>query len=223
MKISASYLCSTIGRKQFVGLTGLGLSLFVLTHMLGNLLIYVGPQAYNEYGHALVSNPLIYVAEAGLILAFLAHLCLALMLQLENWKARPAKYAVSASGAKGTDLISQTMWAQGIIIFGFLILHLLTFKFGTVYMVDYGSGEIRDLFRLMVEVFQSPIYVGGYLFTLLILGFHLSHGLKSALQTMGLNHPKYDKLLTCVSKGYALAVAAGFSSQPIYMFFFHQG
>lgn len=69
-----NYFSSTIGRKQMVGVAGLGLSLFVLTHMAGNLFMFIGPEAYNKYAHALTSNPLIYIAEGGLISIFLLHL-----------------------------------------------------------------------------------------------------------------------------------------------------
>jgi succinate dehydrogenase / fumarate reductase, cytochrome b subunit len=217
------WLCSTIGRKQVIGVTGLGLSLFVLAHMAGNMLMFVSPQAYNEYGHALVSNPLIYVAEAGLIAFFAGHLLLALKLAWENAVARPQRYAVAASGDKATSLVQKTLWAQGLLILVFVILHLITFKFGTVYMVDYGAGPIRDLHRLMVEVFSIPMYVVWYVVALVVLGLHLSHGLGSTFQTLGLHHPKYQGLIKCLSRGYALIVAGGFLAQPIYIFFFHQG
>ena len=122
------YWKSTIGRKQMVGLGGLALALFVLIHMLGNLLIFVGPRAYNEYSHALTSNELIYLAEAGLVLFFLVHVIFSLALQLRNWAARPQGYAVKSNGPKGTSPVKRSLWAQGIIILVFIILHLVTFK-----------------------------------------------------------------------------------------------
>ena len=154
-----NFLLSTFGRKQLVGLTGLGLSLFVLTHMAGNMLVFVGPRAYNEYGHALTSTPLIYLAEAGLVFFFTAHAYISLRLAWRNWRARPVGYAVSSHGEKRTPWIAKTLWVQGILLLVFVILHLITFKYGTYYTVNYGDGEIRDLFRLMVEVFAQPEYV----------------------------------------------------------------
>jgi len=220
MAISTSFFESAIGRKKVVGFTGLGLSLFAFTHMLGNLLIFVGPEAYNKYGHALTSNKLIYAAEAGLVLIFLLHFALALFLTFKNHQARPEKYAVTAKGLKKTNFASKTMWHQGIILLVFIVLHLITFKYGTVYMTEYDGESIRDLYRLIVEVFQSPIKVGLYVFSLLVLGYHLSHGVSSAFRSLGLSHPKY---LAKIEKGacaFAALVSLGFISQPIYIFFF---
>lgn len=213
-----SWACSTIGRKQLVGVTGIGLSLFVLSHMIGNMLILVGPQAYNEYSHALVSNPLIYIAEGGLVVLFLAHLFIALRLSWSNWKARDFKYAMRPSGEKATPLVQRSLWAQGLLILVFLILHLITFKYGAHYTADYGKGEIRDLHKLVIEVFHEPMYVGWYIVALVILGLHLSHGVGSSLQTLGIHHVRYQRHFKTISIVYALIVTAGFLSQPIYVF-----
>lgn len=218
-----NFLKSTVGRKQMVGVAGLLLSGFILTHMLGNMLIFLGPRAYNEYSHALISNPLIYLAEAGLLLFFLVHVILSLRLQLKNWASRDTRYAVMSNGQKRTSPITRTLWAQGVIILVFVVLHLLTFKYGTYYSVNYGDGEIRDLYRLMVEVFQSPGYVGWYLLCLVILGYHVSHGVASSIQTLGFNHPRYSRMIKKASIGFAVLVCAGFISQPIYVHFFLRG
>jgi succinate dehydrogenase / fumarate reductase, cytochrome b subunit len=215
--------CSTLGRKQLIGLTGVGLSLFMMIHMLENMLILVGPQAYNNYTHFLTSNPLIYLAEAGLVALFLGHIFLASAISIKNWGARTTSYAVTASGAKATSLTQRTLWAQGLLILVFLILHLITFKYGTEYSVNYGQGEIRDLHRLVIEVFKTPIYIGWYLVALVVLGFHLSHGVGSAFQTMGLHHVRYQGLIRKFSLLYAVVVAGGFIVQPLYVFFIHRG
>jgi succinate dehydrogenase / fumarate reductase, cytochrome b subunit len=218
-----TYFSATIGQKQVVAATAIGLSLFVLVHMAGNLLILVSAQAYNEYGHATVTNPLIKAAEIGLAIIFLAHTFVALRLQWLNRQARPERYAVSARGDKATGLISKTMAIQGVLIFAFVIIHLKTFKYGPEYMVDYGNGPIRDLFRLILEEFQKPGLVGWYLFAVVVLGLHLSHGIKSVFQTWGANHPRYQNAVRALAIGYALIVAGGFLSQPIYVYFFYKG
>lgn len=217
-----SYWRVTIGQKQIVAATGLGLALFVLSHMAGNLLMFKSPQAYNEYGHALVSNPLFFLAEGGLIAAFLFHASIAIRLQFINKAARPVAYAASPTGAKATDPVSKTMAIQGMIILVFVLLHLWTFKYGPHYEVDYGKGPIRDLFKLVTEVFQSPGYIAWYSFSLIVLGLHLSHGIKSVLQTFGIHHPAYQNHIKLAAVLYALLVAGGFLSQPIYMFFFYK-
>lgn len=217
------WLCSTIGRRQLIGLTGLGLSGFVLIHMLGNMLILVGPQAYNEYSHKLTSNPLIYIAEVGLLATFFGHLIFALGLSWKNFKARNTRYAMLPSGPKRTSWTQRSLWAQGLLILVFVVLHLITFKFGPEYKVNYGQGEMRDLFKLVLEVFHDPIYVGWYLFALVILLFHLSHGVGSSVQTLGIHPTRYQKAIRCLSIGYALIVFLGFVSQPLYVFFIHRG
>lgn len=215
-----NYFSSTIGRKQMVGVAGLGLSFFVLTHMMGNMLVFMGAELYNKYAHALTSNPLIYVAEAGLIAIFLIHLVLAIFLAWKNKEAKGAKYAVNPK--KNTaSFAAKTMWAQGIIILGFVVLHLNTFKYGTLYETSYDGVVMRDVFRLMIEVFSSPIYVFTYFGVLILLGMHLSHGLASSFQTLGLNGEKFDSKIKCISHAYALLVTVGFISQPFYVFFIH--
>lgn len=223
MKARHSYFASTIGSKQLVGLTGLGLSLFVLIHMLGNLLIFVSPEAYNLYSNTLITNRGIYFAEAGLLLIFLVHIGMASWVSLLNIRARSSRYARFPSGPKGTSLIARTMWAQGAVILVFTVLHLITFKFGTLYEVEYDGLVVRDLHRLVIEVFQEPVYVIWYVFALLVLGFHLSHGVASSLQTFGINHPRYNPWFKKIGYAYALIVALGFIAQPLYVYLIHKG
>lgn len=215
-----NYLMSTIGKKQMVGVAGLGLSLFVLVHMSGNLLIFAGPEAFNKYAYALTSNPLIYVAEAGLLTIFLIHLLVALGLAFYNKVAKQKKYAVAATKTKAS-YASKTLQYQGIIILAFLIWHLISFKFGPHYEVTYDGTEMRDLFTLVIEYFQNPLNVAAYVFVLFLLGMHLSHGLASSFQTLGLNGEKFDPTIQKIGKAYAFIVTAGFISQPVYVYFVH--
>lgn len=205
-----------------MALTGLGFCLFVLIHMAGNLLIFVSPEAYNKYGYQIVSNPFIYVAEAGLVLFFLIHIVKGIRLTLLSKSARPQRYAVQTSGDKAASFASKTMIHQGVVIGVFAVYHLITFKFGPHYTTTIDGAEMRDLFKLMVEVFEQPLYVAGYIFALVILGFHLSHGFSSALQTLGINHPHWTPCFKKAGWAYAALVSVGFISQPIYIFFFHR-
>ena len=222
MSRMATYLSSTIGRKQTLGIAGLGLSVFVLTHMLGNLLIFVSPEAYNQYGHALTSNPLIYAAEAGLLGIFVLHVINAIYLKFKAKFAREQSYDVTLNGEKAVSFASKTMIHTGMIILIFVVLHLITFKFGTLYTATYDGQEIRDLHRLVIEVFQSPFYVAWYILSLLALGVHLSHGVGSAFKTLGFNHPRYNPAIEKISIAYGVLIALGFISQPVYVFFIHQ-
>ena len=214
------YLSSAIGRKQIMGATGLIWSGFVLTHMLANLLIFVGPEPYNKYSHALTSNPLLYLAEIGLLVTILFHVYDGIVLTLKNRAARPQKYEMSPNGKKAARFQSRFMIFHGSILLVFLILHIITFKYGTYYSVTYNGVEMRDLHRLVLEVFQSPGYVAWYAISMLAIGLHLSHGFYSAFASLGIYHPNFSSILSKLGYVYGVAIALGFISQPLYVFFF---
>lgn len=206
-----------------MAIAGLALSLFVLSHAAGNMLLFVGPEAYNKYGHAITSNPAIYIAEAGLMAMFVGHIFYGVFLTLRNRGARETGYAVKAAGQKATTLTTKTMWIQGLVILLFVALHLWTFKFGPHYEVAYEDKTIRDLFQLVFEVFQSPVYVAWYVVSVGLLSFHLAHGVQSAIQTLGAHHPRYTARAKKISCVYGLAVGGMFALQPLYMMFIYKG
>lgn len=206
-----------------MAVAGIALSLFVFMHAAGNLFLFVSPEAYNKYGHAIVSNPLIYIAEAGLVLFFAIHIVAGVILTIKNISSRPQKYAKLAKGDKATSIANRLMAVQGMVLFGFIVIHLITFKYGEYYETSVDGAIVRDLFRLVYEVFQKPEYVFSYILCLLVLCFHLSHGLYSALQTLGFNHPKFTPKIKCASVLYGLTVATMFISQPLYMYFIYKG
>jgi succinate dehydrogenase / fumarate reductase cytochrome b subunit len=150
------FLCSTVGKKYIMGVTGLVWLGFVFAHMSGNLLMFVSPDAYNAYGHAITSGKIVYVAEVVLILALLAHIKTAISLTHQNFKARPQRYAMPTNGTKHTALASRTMAATGALVLAFVILHLASFKFGPHYETEVDGVKMRDLHRLLVEVFTQP-------------------------------------------------------------------
>ena len=211
---------SSIGRKMIMGVCGGVWAGFVFGHMAGNMLIWVSPEAYNKYGHAIVSNkPLLWGTEAILLSTILIHIVLGVVLTIKNKGARKQKYAMTPSGEKKATSASRTMIFHGSILLFFIVYHLITFKYGVEYPVTYDGVEMRDLHRLIVEVFQNPLYIGGYIVCLLLLGWHLSHGVSSLFQSLGWNHPKYTPAIKCMSYGYAIVVTAGFISQPLYVMF----
>ncbi|MGZ3773748.1 MAG: succinate dehydrogenase cytochrome b subunit [Pseudobdellovibrionaceae bacterium] len=216
----SGFLRSSVGKKYIMGITGLIWAGFVLAHMAGNLLIFVSHDAYNAYGHAITSGNIVYVAEIVLVLALISHVFTAVSLTMANKAAKETKYAVAASGEKRVSLASRTMAIQGSLILAFVISHLATFKFGTNYETTVNGVAMRDLAKLMVEVFQSPAFVGWYLVSLVLLGFHLSHGVGSSFQSLGLMEGTYRNLWKKLSYAYAIVVALGFISQPLYIFLF---
>lgn len=209
---------SSVMKKQAMGVTGLLLCGFLVSHLAGNCLIYFGPEAFNTYAHKLVTNPLIYIAEAILALIFLSHIALAARLTIENKMARPTSYYMRQATGRGSTLASSTMPITGIIILIFLVLHIIQFKFGAYYEATYDGVVMRDLYRLLIEYFSSPLAVAWYIFCMLALGLHVSHGFWSAFQSIGFNHPKYTPVLKLLAKLYALVITVGFSALPIYCY-----
>jgi len=214
-----TFLNSSVGQKFLVAITGLGLSGFVLAHMSGNLLLFVGPDAYNWYGHKLTSTPLIYVAEVGLIAFFLTHLGLTLKLTRQNRAARPvAPHQLPSNPVKQASLASRTMALSGLMVLSFVVLHLVTFKFGNYYETEIDGVVVRDLYRLVNEWFQKEWYTGFYCFCMVILFSHLSHGFSAAFQSLGLQS-RHNQTLQKVGWTFAFVVGAGFFCQPLYMYF----
>ena len=213
---SHNYFTSSIGKKQIMALTGFGLVGFTATHLLGNLLILVGPDAFNLYAYKLTSNPLIYVAEAGLAGMFFLHIALAVLLKLQNMSARPHGYYLKAKTGRGETFASSTMPYTGIILLIFIIIHLLNFKFGSNYATTLDGVQVRDLYRTVVEYFANPLYVAWYVFAMVALGIHTSHGFQSMFQSWGFNHSKYTPLIQTVSLIYGVSVAEGFSTLAIF-------
>lgn len=211
-----NYFTSSVGKKQIMALTGFGLVGFTASHLLGNLLIFLGADAFNMYAYTLTSNPLIYVAEAGLLGMFLLHILLAVLLKLQNIAARPQRYYTKVRSGRGETWASATMPYTGIILLIFVIIHLLNFKFGTNYATTVDGIEVRDLYRTVVEYFANPLYVAWYVVAMLALGLHTSHGVQSVFQTWGFNHKKYTPVIQTASLAYGLFVAAGFSILAIY-------
>ena len=216
-----SFFISSIGRKYLMGISGLGLIIFVLVHMLGNLLIFVGPKAYNLYAHQLEQGWIV-IFEIGLAALFILHIVLAFILSVKNYLSRSVAYAHPARGEKETALYQRTLLAQGALILVFVILHLITFKFGSYYETDYDGHTVRDLFRLVVEVFQQPLAFAWYLVALAVLFFHLLHGLESSIKSFGLTESTVVQVwMKRFSWMYAVLTITGYMSLPIYVFLFY--
>lgn len=217
--LSHNYVTSSIGKKQVMALTGLGLIGFTATHLLGNIAIFIGADTFNLYAHTLTSNKLIYIAEAGLMGMFVLHIILAALTRIQNVAARPQKYAVKKSTGIGETFASKTMPLTGVILLVFIILHLLNFKFGTEYSTVVDGVQMRDLYKTVIEYFANPAYVAWYVFAMAVLGFHTSHGFYSMFQSWGLDHPKYTPIIKASACAYGTVVAVGFSALAIFCYF----
>jgi succinate dehydrogenase / fumarate reductase cytochrome b subunit len=215
MSRTLQYLSSSIGKKQMMAVTGLLWCGFVLTHMLGNLLTLVSADAYNSYGHKMITNPLLPIAEIGLVVSLAAHVFFAALVVMGNRKARDRAYYVSPHGKGGTTAAAKTMQYTGVLILVFLVFHLIHFKYGVYYPTQYEGQEIRDLYRLMRETFIVPLYTAWYLLCMVVLGFHLRHALSSSLFTLGAVQENQLKKMSIL---FAVFVSLGFSINPIYFF-----
>lgn len=198
---------TSIRKKQLMAVTGLGFIGFLTGHLLGNLTIYLGPDAFDSYAeHLHALGPLVNAAEIGLLLFAIIHVGTGLLLFLQNYKARPVKY-VGKKWAGGRTIFSATMPYTGILILLFLIIHLKTFHF-----VDHDNQTIS---QIVSHAFSSVGYVLFYMFSMIVVAFHVKHGFWSAFQTLGLNHLKYMPTIFVLSALAALAAGFGFGFLPV--------
>jgi succinate dehydrogenase / fumarate reductase cytochrome b subunit len=260
MSDNKTFLKTTIGKKVLMAATGLSLVGFLTSHLVGNFLLFDsigGQEAFNNYANWLTTHPAIIPMEIGLVALFVLHIITAFKVTLAAKKARPDRYEVSKNLGKST-FASRTMVHTGSLILIFLVLHLVTFKFGVEYKVgevtaseitkmekegkskevinkiiltskasklDKGGKTIpavRDLYRTVKERFRDKLYSIIYILCMIGLGIHLCHGIKSAFQTLGLNHPKYNGFIEKVSCILAISFALGYSIFPIYFGFIAQ-
>ena len=213
------YIKSSIGKKQIVAVTGLLLILFVVGHLAGNLLIYLGPEAFNKYADKLKHlRPGLYLVEVGLLIIFIIHMWLTAVIVIENYQARGTRYSVSQAVGK-RSLATRLMPYTGTTVIVFVIWHLLDFTF-----VDHSGplsvladGLSYGLYGVVYNAFSDPLHSMFYVIAMFALGLHLSHGIQSFAQTFGFNHPNYTPVVKTVSGGLGFFIAVAFSSIPVYI------
>ena len=210
---------ATVVTKLLIAVTGLALFLYLVLHLVGNLLIFLGPTLFNGYSEKLVTNPLIIPIEIGLALILIIHVYKTVPMWLANQQARPVPYVKKtwAGGTSRKSLGSTTMIWTGLITLLFVVIHVRMFKFGTFYHV--GATDERDLYRLEIETFANPFWVGFYVVGLILIGFHLWHGFSSSFESLGGNHPRYTPRVVVLGKVVALLIAGGFIFIPLWFYF----
>lgn len=204
-------LSSSVGTKILVGLTGLGLFVYLIVHIAGNVLVFFGPEFFNNYSATLLRNPLVPVIEIGLLVIFLIHIYKTVPMFLKNRMARPVGYVRKDRAGRPSrkSLASSTMIVSGLWLLIFVVIHVRTFKYGPEYEAA-GGGRVRDLYRLEMENFRNPLIVAFYTLSMVIVGSHLWHGIASAFQSLGVDNPRYTPKLLAASKVAAVAIAGGF-------------
>jgi succinate dehydrogenase / fumarate reductase cytochrome b subunit len=207
---------SSVGKKVLMAVTGLVLFGFVVGHLAGNLLIFAGPGALNAYGKKLLDlGPLLWAARLFLLANLVAHVGLAVALVRENRRARPVAY--KSRSWRESSYAARTMMLSGVIVFAFIVYHLLHFTFRVTHpelahLTD-AAGR-HDIYSMVVLSFRRPLLAGAYIAAMFLLALHLSHGLASLMQSLGLNR---DGTKDCFKKAGALAAALvflGYSAIP---------
>jgi succinate dehydrogenase / fumarate reductase cytochrome b subunit len=209
------FLNSSIGKKFMMAVTGSFLLIFLIIHLVGNITLFFGPNAFNTYVSALDTiKPLIRVIEVVLLATFILHVFNGVRLWIENKRARGVTYKVNGSSENST-VFSRTMFVTGSIIFIFLVLHLGTFFWR--FNIHYPENlEPHQYFNIVLSFLQMPWYSILYIIAVSLLGFHLNHGFQSAFQTFGWNHNKYTPIIKKLGTIYAIIMALGFASMPLY-------
>ena len=209
---------SSVGTKLLIGVTGLLLFGYLLIHLLGNLMVFAGQETFNHYAHALAGNPLVIPAEIALLLLFLVHIYKAVRMWTANLAARPVAYQKKtwAGHTSRKSVSSTTMIWTGLLVLIFVVIHVAHIKYGAWYQI--GDPPVRDLYRTEIDVFSSPLWVVAYVISMIAVGFHLRHGIASAFQSLGADHPVYTKRLGVLGTTLAILIAGGFAVIPIWVY-----
>jgi len=212
MNRALAFYRSTIGKKVVMALTGIvGLG-YLVGHVSGNLLVFRGAQAINDYAHFLHTSPVIlWGTRAILIVSVLLHIDCALKLTLRNVAARPQAYAKKTNIQAGWG--ARTMRVSALILLGFIVIHIAHLTFGAkAFDTDFAEG---DAYGNVVRGFQQKWLSGFYLLAMLAVGLHLAHGIWSTVQTLGLSHPSRNRLVREAAIVVTVILVGGFSLIPI--------
>ncbi|MFA6261591.1 MAG: succinate dehydrogenase cytochrome b subunit [Bacteroidia bacterium] len=212
-------LTSSIGQKILMAVTGLFLITFLLVHCFINALIFFndGGETFNMGAEIMASNWLIRAMEIVLFIGLLLHIVKGLSLLRQNNSARPIKYEYS-NAKENSKWYSRSMGLLGTLLLMFLIIHLKHFWIVSRFTDHITSGE-ETLFEEMVEVFENPMVVLIYVLAMVSLAYHLLHGFKSAFQSLGLNHPRYNAFIHTIGVAYSILIPFIFALMPLAMHF----
>ena len=224
----SAWLFSSIGKKTVVALTGIVLVLFVIGHMVGNLTVFFGPDAINSYAmHLRDLGPLLWLIRCVMLGTVVLHIWFTMLLWKENLAAHPQKYAVFAPIK--TTVFARTMRLTGLILLAFIVFHLAHF---TLLLVDPGYAsyhtnlhgiEVHDVYRMVIVGFRNPFVSIFYIISLALLAFHLSHGIGSLFQTLGVTDQKLRLLYETGAQILAWVLFVGYIAIPVSVLFFGLG
>ncbi len=217
-----SVFSSQVGRKLLTGITGISLVLFVIVHLAGNLqLLSADPEPFNAYGKFLHDfGSLLILAEIGLGAIFLIHAAIGISIWWRKRKARGSSYGKykSKGGPSKQSVSSRTMIITGSVLLVFLVIHLIQFRFGADPGTTIDGEQARDLYFLVEQVFSNIAWVIFYSGVMILLGFHLRHGVWSALQSLGAMKPSLSKVIYSVAAIAGVLLSVGFLILPILIY-----
>ncbi len=214
---------SSITKKVIMSLAGLFLIAFLFVHLFVNIMVLVndGGETFNKAAHFMVTNPVIQFLQIFLFGGFIIHMFTGIVLQIQNWRARPVRYKVEAFSELSP--FSKFMIHTGLIVMALLFYHLYNFFFqaktGHIDTVFYDGKEYEDMGKLVIQKFSHLNHVLIYIGWLLFLGFHLDHAFHSGLQSLGLNHNKYTPAMFTLSRIIAIVLTVGFIIIPLAIYF----
>ena len=227
-----SFWDSSIGKKILVAGTGIALLLFLPGHLIGNLLLFAGKDAINEYAlwlHNAGHGGLVWVARIGLLTVLVVHVLLTVQLTVRN-RAVAQKYSYPATNRASRS--SRMMIWSGLTILAFIIYHISHFTVrigndynGTAYLTSLPGheGDVHNVHKMIIDGFSHTGNTVFYIIAITILCSHLSHGFASVFQTLGLRSRKSDLLIARAGWAYALLIWVGFLSIPVAVLFFGYG
>jgi len=212
------YFASSIGRKQVVAVTGLILIGFLIGHLAGNLIIFLGPLAFNAYAEKLSHlRPGLYIVEFGLLGIFIVHIYMTATLILDNIKARGSGYRVKQTQGE-RSWAARLMPYTALAILAFVVWHLLDFTFvdktGPRSMI---GAQSLGLYGIVYNSFTDPFHSTLYIIAMAAIGLHLCHGVESCLQTFGFNNDSNMRTVRTFSQWFAIVISVGFSAIPVYV------
>lgn len=226
MNLLTGLFSSSLGKKYIMAVTGLAMFGFVVVHMLGNLQVFLGPEAINDYGYFLQNKPeIVWPARIGLLLIVVLHVWSAIRLSAENRAARPKNYSYFKVVA--SSYASRTMIVSGLVIMTFIIYHVLHFtvqiegiNFTHTNFLDLKDAKQRhDIYNMIVIGFSNPIVAIFYIISMGLLSLHLSHGMSSMFQSLGWKNRKYGTIIDRFALIAAAILMIGYSAIPIAVMF----
>jgi succinate dehydrogenase / fumarate reductase cytochrome b subunit len=208
---SSSVFSTSVGTKLLIGLTGALLVLYLIIHIGGNLIVFLGPAAFNKYAFTLEANPILPLIELILLSWFVIHIYKTVRMFLANQSTRPVAYVKKKSAGYTTrkSFASTTMIFSGLWLLVFLLIHVKAFHDGWGNQYEWPAGG-RDLYRQEMETFQNPLMVVFYIISMLVVGSHLWHGVSSASQSLGWDKPAWTRFIRPAGKVLAVLIAGGF-------------